>query len=116
MKGLPKPEEILAVQTLKQFFHDYGALINFSSKQWRFVIIVLFDRSTLPKVKYTEEEILKRKSMSSGMKKALDVSGFKCFNEGSTYLVEVPHNFRNPAMLEFLRSKLPLTALTAGYA
>ena len=54
--------------------------------------------------------------MSKGKRKALDITGFRSVQEGRSYLIEVPHTFKVPAMLDFLRTNLPMTNPAAVFS
>ena len=114
IKGLDPEIEKISIEALRQFFFDYGALINFSVRQWRYVILVLFDKNTLPKVPPSPQNV-PRNGVTKGQRKAMDITGFRCVKEGKTYLIEIPHKFKVPALLEFIRLNLPLTNPMAGY-
>lgn len=118
IKGLLPEHEKRAMQTLRSFFIDYGALVNFSTRQWRNVVIILIDKSSVNVIKPDGESEGSRKDytgMSSGKRKALDNTGFRCVKEGNSYLLEIPHTFKIPALLEFVRVNLPMTSLLAAH-
>lgn len=123
IKGLDPLVEEAAMNRLRKFFFDYGANINFGVSRWRYVIVVLFDKSTIPKTtrspseSATESEsaTARKNSMSKGKRKALDTTGYRCVQEGRSYLIEIPHTFKAPAMLDFLRISLPMTNPLTAY-
>jgi hypothetical protein len=130
IKDLDPEKEQRAMKTLRSFLIDYGALVNFSTKQWRGVVIIIVDKSAVSVgskseggngVKGTEKDkgVGKGKEsagMSSGQRKALDTTGFRCVKEGKSYLIEIPHTFKIPALLEFVRVNLPMTSLIAEFS
>ena len=103
-----------AAENLRNFLHDYGALLNFSTRQWRYVIIVLIDKSKMVSPKSSTNS-QSRNGLSKGKFKAFDMTGFRVVTEGRSYLIDVPYNFRVPAFLHFIRLNLPLSSLTAEY-
>jgi hypothetical protein len=112
VKGLSAEVEVEAAENLRNFLHDYGALLNFSTRQWRYVILVLIDKSKMESPKATSQS---RNGLSKGKIKAMDMTGFRVVTEGRSYLIDVPYNFRVPAFLQFIRLNLPLSSLTAEY-
>lgn len=100
---------------MRNFLHDYGALLNFSTRQWRYVILVLIDRSKIEIPKGTTSSSHSRNGLSRGKFKAFDTTGFRIVTEGKSYLIDVPYDFRVPAFLQFVRLNLPLSSLTAEY-
>ena len=115
MKGLSPEVEVEAEANLRNFLHDYGALLNFSTRQWRYVILVLIDKSKIEKPKNATSGSQSRNGLSKGKFKALDMTGFRIVNEGKSYLIDVPFDFKIPAFLQFVRLNLPLSSLTAEY-
>jgi hypothetical protein len=123
IKDLEPEKEQRAMKTLRSFLIDYGALVNFSTKRWRSVVIIIIDKSSVPKASKSENDKDKDKGkgkesvgMSSGQRKALDTTGFRCVKEGKSYLLEIPHTFKIPALLEFVRANLPMTSLLADFS
>ena len=107
--------EVEAAANLRNFLHDYGALLNFSTRQWRYVILVLIDKSKIESSKTATTRSQSRSGLSRGKFKALDMTGFRIMTEGKSYLIDVPYDFRVPAFLQFIRLNLPLSSLTAEY-
>jgi hypothetical protein len=114
VKGLSAEVEVEAAENLRNFLHDYGALLNFSTRQWRYVVLVLIDKSKMESPKGSTNS-QSRNGLSKGKFKALDMTGFRVVTEGRSHLIDVPYNFRVPAFLQFIRLNLPLSSLTAEY-
>ena len=122
IKDLDPLVEEAAMNKLRKFFFDYGATINFGFSRWRHVIIVLFDKTSMPKIVSSASKAgatsatAVKDGMSKGKRKALDITGFRSVQEGRSYLIEVPHTFKVPAMLDFLRTNLPMTNPAAVFS
>lgn len=134
IKGLSLTHENESLERLKQFFYDYGALINFTATQWRYVYFILYDkndrnyRNLKNNTNNTENEtkdknetntfriLSKDEKKKRKHDKMNDISNYHCVQENNRYVLNIPSDFKHAALLNFIRINLPMSSISAGYS
>lgn len=98
VKGMSTIEEFEALKLLRNFFLDYGDVINFNCSMWMSVLIVL----QKPEMKLTMPG---RASAEPAVKKG---SEYQCEIIRDHFVLRIPPNFKAKRLLALLNSHVPV--------